>query len=148
MRLGSIQALGYMNVKMRINAFIPTIALLLLSGQLNADDPVDCASGNTFDIRACAQRDLDRSDKNLNSTYQKLIENMQHAEKDWLRPKDTLVGPLKKAQRAWISFRDSNCDFVYEKINGTMAAAAEMTCKKEMTDERNAELMKAFMGAP
>ncbi len=122
--------------------------LVLMCSLAHAGEAADCESANTHDIRDCARQALAVADTELNRTYQELLVNLRKAEEDWLRPKDSLVAPLKKAQKAWMVFRDSNCAFLYEQINGTMAAAAEMTCQKEMTASRTAELRRAFMEPP
>jgi uncharacterized protein YecT (DUF1311 family) len=108
----------------------------------------DCSSGNTQDINACAQWQLEGAQRELNQTYEKLLANLRSAEADWLRPQGALTKPLEASQQAWLGFVRANCAFYYEQINGTMAASVGLTCERRLTEQRSAELKNAFMGPP
>jgi uncharacterized protein YecT (DUF1311 family) len=66
------------------------------------------------------------ADKQLNDAYQKLLAK--------LAPTDQ--AKLKKAQRAWVAFRDLDCAWV--------DATEPLNCKIERTDSRTKELEEAM----
>lgn len=79
----------------------------------------------------CARTDFDLADGDLNRAYQ---EKLAQEDKDG-------KSLLRKAQRAWIVFRDAECarqaDFAR---GGTMAPLLGMTCLTSLTVRRVNEL--------
>jgi uncharacterized protein YecT (DUF1311 family) len=64
-------------------------------------------------------------DRKLNEVYQNFLSQLNSASQNKLRT----------AERAWISFRDTNCAF-----EATQAANGENLCKIRMTEQRTEEL--------
>src|SRR5262249_52142347 len=73
---------------------------------------IDKASqGATAEMFECNGEELDRQDARLNNTYKKLISKLPPDRKE----------ALLKAQRAWIKFREANCDYWLDPHGGTAA---------------------------
>jgi uncharacterized protein YecT (DUF1311 family) len=73
---------------------------------------------------------LDRQDARLNDNYKKLMSKLS-------RNRKTV---LVEAQRAWIRFRKTNCDFHYDPNGGSAARLAGSGCFLVMTAARAKEL--------
>jgi uncharacterized protein YecT (DUF1311 family) len=85
----------------------------------------------------CLAEEAKVADKKLNVAYRAALATSDKQRQELLR----------KAQRAWISFRDANCDIYYDMtrakdnpLMGSMAPQLESECKIRMTNERTAEI--------
>ncbi|MGB0126460.1 MAG: lysozyme inhibitor LprI family protein [Rhodocyclaceae bacterium] len=47
---------------------------------------------------------------------------------------------MQEAQRAWIKFRDANCDFYYDPEGGSLARVSANDCMMSSTARRAKEL--------
>jgi uncharacterized protein YecT (DUF1311 family) len=93
-------------------------------------DPCKTRS-NQLDLTQCADREFAKSDAALNQTYRKLFADLD----DEHRPL------LQKAQRAWIAFRDADCDVEASvALGGSMHAMLVAECRAAATDARVKEL--------
>ncbi|WP_116786843.1 lysozyme inhibitor LprI family protein [Flavobacterium psychrotrophum] len=61
----------------------------------------DCKSGNTAEMIACANKEYDTWDKEMNKYYKLLMGVLGTEEK----------AKLKEAQRRWITYRDAEIEF-------------------------------------
>lgn len=78
------------------------LAAPLLVGVAHAAD--DCANASDqATLDACAGKDFDAADKKLNDAYKQITDRL----KDNAGSKKLLVD----AQRAWVAFRDAECNF-------------------------------------
>jgi uncharacterized protein YecT (DUF1311 family) len=114
---------------------------VLWNGQLLAEtdedlskehsDCVDKAwKGTTADMLQCEGEELDRQDARLNDAYKKLTSKLSPDREK----------ALLKAQRAWIKFREANCDYWYDPHGGTAARMNASGCLLTMTATRAKEL--------
>jgi uncharacterized protein YecT (DUF1311 family) len=69
----------------------------------------------------------------LNENYKKLIATLD----------DDQTAKLRAMQRAWIAYRDTTCNFYWDKIQGTMAQAMVSACVARET-ARRAVLLQFF----
>ena len=110
--------------------------ILLLSGLLTANsirpEYQACLdrSSTTVGMRACAKAELKHQDTLLNRYYKLAMKTLGSIQK-----KD-----LKNAQRAWIKYRDANCNLYYGLTGGTMDLIEGDDCLVRMTAERANEL--------
>jgi uncharacterized protein YecT (DUF1311 family) len=115
--------------------------VVLWNGQLRAEtdeglskeysDCIDKAEkGTTADMFQCNGEELDRQNARLNDDYKKLISKLSPDRKK----------ALLKAQRAWIKFREANCDYWYDPQGGTAARLNASGCTLTMTAARAKEL--------
>ena len=84
-------------------------------------------SVNLFD---CVIDELGVHDRKLNQAYQQLQKTLSKVRR----------GELVKAQRAWILFRDANCDFYLDPEAGSMARLNAQQCLLSTTAYRVKEL--------
>jgi uncharacterized protein YecT (DUF1311 family) len=69
----------------------------------------------------------------LNENYKKLQGTLD----------DDQTAKLRAMQRAWIAYRDTTCNFYWDKIQGTMAQAMVSACEARET-ARRAVLLRFF----
>ncbi|MDB5556224.1 MAG: putative urease-associated protein [Rhizobium sp.] len=131
------------------------ILALLLTGATCAmaqeDPPVDCANAMTqADMNQCAYQDFEKADKELNAVYRQALKSQEEADKEAAEIGPDYVGAvkaLKKAQRAWIDYRDGHCDGVgYEAVGGSMQGMLISGCQATMTTARTKELRELIQG--
>ena len=112
------------------------LALVLLAGPALADDP-DCSekalsTGVQMTLNACAARDALRSDKALDAAYGTLAGKL-----------DGGRAALKKAEMAWIAFRDATCDFeTTANAGGSMRPMVIAACRAKEGKAREAVLKR------
>ncbi len=86
---------------------------------------------STQGIVACNSREQSWWDEQLNDHYATLKAGLQA----------DIFGSLQKAQRAWLAYRDANCDYQYQLWgDGTMRQVIGSYCWMEMTAQRAIDL--------
>ncbi|MEY9780236.1 lysozyme inhibitor LprI family protein [Sinorhizobium fredii] len=125
----------------------PAIGLLLVLATPGfAQEPeVDCQKAETqMDLNMCADQEYQAADADLNKAYRKAIAAMQETDKELGGIDAAYVGAveaLKKAQRAWIGYRDGQCELAgFEARGGSMEPMLVSGCLAELTRKRTAEL--------
>lgn len=112
-------------------ALLLAAAPALLAAQEGKDG---CASPRTqHAMNVCAAREHARADSTLNARYQDLVRNMPAAQLELLRT----------AQRAWIRFRDAECEHqasIYE--GGSMQPMVRSSCLARLTEQRAEDLQR------
>lgn len=101
----------------------------------------------TPDVNACAYADYQKADAALNAVYKRVMDAYKdgQGEADGYSTRADLV----KAQRAWVQFRDANCDAVYDRWQqGTIRGLMANACLKELTEQRTAQLEAQFLRSP
>src|ERR1700730_5140301 len=87
---------------------------------------IDAAAGVTASTVECIDAETKRQDALLNSNYKKALKNLSVPRQQ----------SLLKAQRAWLAYRDAQCNFEYDPDGGTMAHVISTDCFRAMTAER------------
>jgi uncharacterized protein YecT (DUF1311 family) len=90
---------------------------------------------STQGAAACYRAEQEIWDALLNENFQVLREGLDDDQKTKLRD----------MQRAWIEYRNTTCQFYYDKIQGTMATEMTAACLARET-ARRALLLKFFQG--
>lgn len=119
-----------------VRALVVATSLLIAAPALAApgDDCLDKAT-TTVEMQACAAASYRRADAELDRTYQELL-GAQTARGKTL---------LRKAERAWIAFRDAHCAFATAaSAGGSIHAQSVAQCRTDLTIERTAELRAAI----
>jgi uncharacterized protein YecT (DUF1311 family) len=88
------------------------------------------AAGVTPAMIDCISAELKRQDALLNENYRKLMASLSAKRKN----------ALLEAQRAWLKFRDTNCDFYYDPDGGSAARVDANECLLNTTTDRAQEL--------
>jgi len=79
---------------------------------------------STLQINECFARELKKADAEINRIYGLTVKKLQ--------PEDAALS--RKAQRAWLAYRDAQCEAERAlRGGGTGGPAASMSCKLELT---------------
>ncbi|MBW5811656.1 lysozyme inhibitor LprI family protein [Yersinia kristensenii] len=94
-------------------------------------------------IYLCSKQSLEKNDANLNREYKKLLSIIDSEYVSHEDLKNEYINKIKSSQRAWVNFRDKNCEvFSYQIDVGTQAYETSInSCKDKMTQERIKELL-------
>lgn len=113
------------------------------------DQPeVDCENATTqMEMNICAGQDYQVADDELNAVYKKAVAAAGAMDAELKDIDEQLAGAvdaLKRGQRAWIGYRDGQCDLAgFEARGGSMEPMLVSGCLADLTRKRTAEL-KAF----
>ncbi|WP_026618720.1 YecT (DUF1311 family protein) [Ensifer sp. WSM1721] len=138
-----------------MRAVASVIGLLFVSmrSALAQEEPqVDCRNAVAqMDLNICADRDYRTADAELNKVYKQAMTAMQATDKELGGIDPAYVGAveaLKKAQRAWIGYRDGQCELAgFEARGGSMEPMLVSGCLAELTRKRTAELKELVESA-
>ena len=97
-------------------------------------NPGEC-TGSTPEMVDCLMAQHAHWDKELTIAYQRAMKDVVPAQKEKLR----------EAERAWIKYRDANCDY-YASGEGTIARIDAAACLLNMTQKRAEELKNGGAG--
>ena len=87
---------------------------------------------STMGMIDCTQKEDDRQDARLNTTYKKVLAGLNARQK----------AKLQAAQRAWITFRDAECASYQDEDWGTVSRVLAAGCVLHMTVQRTMDLEK------
>jgi len=115
--------------------------LLALTAQSGASGEQDCNKAlTTMDINECASIEQAKVEKKLNSTYQRALKSLSGPGTDRAhsaKMKTSLVA----AQRAWIKFREADCNAQYVKhAGGTIRTVVYIGCMQQHAAQRIKDL--------
>jgi uncharacterized protein YecT (DUF1311 family) len=104
---------------------------LIFSGVAFADDCATESSQQAMNI--CADQAFKVADKALNTSYQQVMQR--------LKDNPDSAALLVKAQRAWIAFRDTQCEFATSAAaQGSIYPMLVAQCRSELTQTRTKDL--------
>lgn len=118
--------------------------VLLIDGPSSAQEPVvDCGKAETQnEMTYCAEQDYLAADKALNAQWKltkKLVVDFDRQLDANARGAEEA---LMKAQRAWIAYRDGQCEAAgFAAHGGSMEPMLIYACQAELTTARTAELL-------
>nr|WP_298100997.1 lysozyme inhibitor LprI family protein [uncultured Shinella sp.] len=129
------------------NAFYLAAASLLFSATVSmAQEPdIDCENAQTqMEMNVCADRDYQKADDALNAAYKKALAAAHETDESLKDMGENYVGAvdaLKRAQRAWIGYRDGQCELAgFGARGGSMEPMLVSGCLADLTTKRTAEL--------
>lgn len=134
-----------------MKAILPALTLLaaaaILPGAAFAQDQVDCNNAQTqMEMNFCAEQEFEAADAELNALWKEARAAAKALDED--QPEENMKGAvaaLLSAQRAWITYRDGQCELAgFSARGGTMEPMLVSGCKAGLTRTRNAEL-KTFI---
>ncbi|KAB2671123.1 DUF1311 domain-containing protein [Ochrobactrum sp. LMG 5442] len=107
------------------------IALMTLFFSSSALASSECDNAqDQATMNKCANNDFAKADKQLNAQYSEIEKR--------LSGDDDAKKLLITAQRAWVKFRDAECNFSASgTAGGSMHPMTVALCKEELTTERN-----------
>ncbi len=126
-----------MPARMTNIAALAALLLAALAAPAVAGEPPECRDDfSTQDMLICLGKKLDYQDTRLNRLWKKALAAEDEAGRAMLR----------KAQRAWIAFRDAQCAYEHgPEPAGSGAVVEETFCLLRMTEER-ADWLAALTG--
>lgn len=94
----------------------------------------DCGTYETQgEINACAGRNFDAADAELNGVYREVTHRLKDDAEG--------LGKLKSAERAWIAYRDADCAFAAMSVEGgSIYPMILLACREAATRGRIAAL--------
>jgi uncharacterized protein YecT (DUF1311 family) len=107
-------------------------ALLCIGTQAFAADQVECGNSATqMAMNECVGRNMKAADEKLNQTYRALLAKVS---KDGAEQ-------LRKSQRAWVAWRDAQCDFdTMSSRTGSIHSAMQGMCIEQLTRDQTKHL--------
>ena len=91
---------------------------------------MDKSDGVTVEMLGCIAAETKLQDARLNKVYKDVMAELSEPRKKELRD----------AQRAWVKYRDANCNFYNDPDGGTMASVRSSDCFMMTTASRVKEL--------
>jgi uncharacterized protein YecT (DUF1311 family) len=120
------------------------IGLAAVGANAAASEPNCKDPQSNLEMKMCAQQDFQRADAELNKVYAEALAHARgqnQALRDNYEKAPDSEALLRKAQRAWVVFRDANCAVEYQiYYGGSHASLAYSLCQVSMTKARTAEL--------
>lgn len=113
-----------------------------------SEPEVDCDSPTTqADMNFCAASDYETADEELNTEYQSVRKVLAERDSSAGEDGEGAVKALLAAQRAWIAYRDANCDAVgFQARGGSMEPLLVSSCLADMSRKRTEELRSLSEG--
>lgn len=127
---------------MRLYLCVAGAAVMLFASGVARAEEIDCANPTTqSDMTSCEAARHDAADKALNAQYKKTRAVMVTIDSDLDGDMKGAEKALVKAQRAWIDYRDAECDAAgFQARGGTMEPMLVAGCLADITDKRTKEL--------
>ena len=121
--------------------FVSAIAAFAQDGA----SALDCGKATAQpDLNDCAYREYEAEDEALNAEYRKALAKARALDDEYEGP-PAAVDALKSAQRAWIGYRDGQCEFAgFEARGGSMEPMLVSGCLADLTRKRTAELKALY----
>ena len=112
-----------------------------------AEDDTICASATTtVEIRACLDRAYTSADAELNVVWKQVTASVARVDTMPAKERAVWKDELLKAQRAWIVFKEHDCDAVgFEWWGGTGAPGAILNCLLAHTRARTKDLKARYL---
>jgi uncharacterized protein YecT (DUF1311 family) len=96
---------------------------------------------NTMGMVMCNMEALQSADDELNKAYKSIMEEYKGSEKDFTEIRNR----LRNAQRAWINFRDTDCQLKgIDMLGGTGERVIVSGCHASTTIQRVKDLKELF----
>ena len=123
------------------------IFALLLPASLHAETDPPCADAETtVDMRACLNRAYERADGTLNAVWKRVTARIEAADHMPAKERKAWKEELLASQRAWITFKEHDCDAVgFEWWGGTGASGAILDCLLAHTTARTKDLKARYL---
>ncbi|MDP2714374.1 lysozyme inhibitor LprI family protein [Rheinheimera sp.] len=122
----------------KITAFVFAIATFPCFSPLACELPEALCSALT---------EYELADSELNNTYRRIMQKIAADEFEGYRvAKADIKDSLVKGQRAWLKYRDANCEAYYTLFSGGTSRNVDRTqCLTEMTNTRVLLLKKVYL---
>lgn len=111
--------------------------LLVFGLNTSAEEAINCQNAMTTpEINYCAEQEWQEAEKKLNDSYKKLMADLNRSDENGTFYSDVRKS-LLESQRAWITFRQKDCDAIYTLYaGGTIRGAMYFGCMIKHTKQR------------
>jgi uncharacterized protein YecT (DUF1311 family) len=114
--------------------------MILFAAALAISPAAPCQGDTTIQIQICAAQELKTADAELNRYYRAAVTRLQREDGA------PAIAKLRKAEAAWIAYRDAECDAVSQRWTpGTIAGTEQLGCKTRLTRERTRAIWTAWL---
>lgn len=132
------------SMKANLSILVLLVSLVTTNSFAASTEKCDKNDESTIGMKMCAGSDFNDADAQLNLEYKKIVKNLKQDPSDEYNKE--ILNRLVKAQKAWIAFRDAECDLqATEMLGGTGEGLVTLGCLQNLTQKRTAEL-KDFFG--
>ncbi len=137
--------MGFNQGKLRMLAVLGlSLCATVALAQDEGSEP-DCNEAMAqVELSICADREYKAADGALNAAYKQAMATAHQIDEAALDMGPDYVGAveaLKHAQRAWIGYRDGQCELAgFKARGGTMESLLVLDCLADLTRKRTAEL--------
>ena len=128
---------------MKLVFALPFVVVTVSALPALAQQPkVNCKKAETqMEMTYCAEQDFNAADKALNTQYQAARRATKKWDKDAATEQPASDAALVKAQRAWVAYRDAQCEsYGYQSHGGSMEPQLIYDCSADLTRKRTTEL--------
>lgn len=124
-------------LSMAKRALLPLAMLALSPGAFG----LDCRNAMTTpDLNACASIDQKKVETTLNKVYQRVLKSLDRSETS-PQSSAAIRNAFVDAQRAWIKFREADCNAVYQKhVDGSIRTVMYIGCMQHHAERRIKDL--------
>jgi uncharacterized protein YecT (DUF1311 family) len=125
---------------------LPTLPLLLLACPAFGQE-VDCNNAMAqIEMNICSEQDFEAADAELNAVWKDARKTAKELDAELPEELKGAEKALLEAQRAWIGYRDGQCEVAgFEARGGSMEPMLVSGCKATLTRARTKEL-REFIG--
>ena len=118
---------------------ITVLFFLILSQNALA---LDCNKAiATPEINECASIEQVKVEAQLNATYKSVIQKLEHPDPEFADDYSATKKALIEAQRAWVKFREADCEATYTwHSGGTIRTVMHIGCMQAHAEQRIKEL--------
>lgn len=117
------------------------LTTILLAG-VQAAPALNCADPQAqVEMNLCAGRAFERADADLNREYREHVSRARAADAEPGRTGPGRHQALLESQRAWLRYRDTECErMTLQYWGGSIAPLIHATCRTDLTRARIAQL--------
>jgi uncharacterized protein YecT (DUF1311 family) len=121
--------------------------LMLAAGNASAGTLKCEELTSNAEMADCTRRLAESADAELNEVYKQAIESIRKAEHLTRKQRGDWEDAFRKAQRAWVEFKDTDCGEMvgWEWYQGSGMALTSWSCLLERTSQRTDEIRKRYL---
>lgn len=111
------------------------------------EERIDCKNAvSTYELNACADKDFTAADADLNRAYQSALKSIPELATEKPYDAKSWEAALRASQRAWVAFRDAECNNHGAMFwgGGTGATGDIIGCMTDKTKARTKELNERY----
>lgn len=102
----------------------------------------DCDRPTTPQVEACLTSKFQQADATRNRYYQAALTQGQHSNGS------EAVNGIKRAEQAWLAYRNAACSAVYDRYGGTIRTSKLLECRIRLTRLHSYVLWRNWLTYP